>query len=241
MRGIRRIARASLTLLSAATLSACLLRLETPQIDIGLEPAYNDSDITIPFRALGLPPGSILKWELSVFDGADYIYLSEQAVRVNPEDDGLISLGFLGEGQFRMVFSVITSRGSGEDEVPTLAQAHYFFVDRTPPANVAPAQFNPPFGSSASTLALDVTVDYDPANTGHPTYDPSLLSPQRVLAVVGGSIRPPVAGIDEIEGNSFRVWNANEFVPPVSVTVTWVVIDEAGNRSVLDTGGYTDP
>lgn len=222
-------------------LGGCLFEPEEPALDIGAEAAYNDDDITIPFRVFGMPPGTTLRWEVYVDTGSEFLFIWEEAVRVTSEDSGLVEFGFLDEGFYQVVFSVITSRGSGLDEVPSLRRPVYFYVDRTPPTtNAVLADFNPPPGSP-TLIGPDgrVAVNYDD------TTDPNLLSPQRVLVVLGTGVRPPVVGRDELEPNilgpgtrGFDVWSETSHGVGTVVTVTWVVVDEAGNRSELSTGTY---
>lgn len=222
-------------------LGGCLFEPGEPALDIGAEAAYNDDDITIPFRVFGMPPGTRLRWEVYVDDGSEFLLLWEEAVRVNSEDSGLVEFGFLDEGFYQVVFSVITSRGSGLDEVPSLRRPVSFYVDRTPPTtNAVAADFSPPPGSP-TLIGPDgrVAVSYDD------TTDPNLLSPQRVLVYVDTAIRPPVAGVDELDPNilgpdtrGFDVWRETSYAPGTVATVTWVVVDEAGNRSSLSTGTY---
>lgn len=233
--------RPALLLVVAIVLGSCLLQPESPELELGLEDAYSDDNITVPYRVFGMPSGSILEWEVSVDTGTDYLLLWEEAVRINREDSGLIEMGFLGEGLYQVVFRVATFRGSELEDVPSLGRAAYFYVDRTPPtSNAVVGDFTPAPGSP-TLIGPDgrVAVAYDDST------DPNLLSPQRVLVAVGSGVRPPVVGIDELEPGilgsgtrGFDVWSETPHSVGATVTVTWVVVDEAGNRSTLSTGTY---
>jgi hypothetical protein len=220
-----------------AGLTGCLLELENPELEIGVEPAMNDDLITIPYRVFGAPAGSTLRWELYFNDGfGNFVFGFEQSVRVYSNDSGLLELGYLNEAQYQIIFNLETSRGTGTEVVPSLTRSFYFYVDRTPPAtNAVPGDFSPIPGTTLS-VATDQSVGvsyFDPT-------DPNFESPQRVLVAVDTGIRPPIVGVDELDpSGSFRLWRAGEYVSPATIQVTWVVVDEAGNRSSLSADSYT--
>ena len=240
-------ARCSAALLLVLLLSGCWMDLARPGIEAMVEPAYNQYEILIPFFAWGDRNPARVVWRIDRFEpGTGWVTFHERETQTPNGYGGILSLGYLDEGRYRLEATILATRDRSYDRVPHQTRTADFWVDRTAPVfdvryDVAdpPEPIDgsgndlvPPVGTQATFIA----VIANPVGQPDPDFDSpeSLLVVRAVSGDPGRPIRPPVPGQDEYtleDGDKVRLWNANELAPGTEVTIIMVVVDAAGNRS----------
>lgn len=207
--------------------SGCLLQLPAPEINLHVEPAYNDQEILIPYELYGEGRYARARWTLSVFTGVEFEEIESREIRIPSGSSGVLQLGELPEALFRLDFALLTTRDGSYETVPYITRRAEFYVDRTAPEiggiflqyyqDGAPAT---PINEPA--VGTDSELEIEP-----PPFAPEFESPNRILYTLNEP-RPPIPGQDEYDGIIW-LWGAAEGSPSADVTI--VVVDEAGNRS----------
>lgn len=224
----------------AATLGGCLLQLPPPEIELDIEPAYNDQEVLIPYRLTGDAREAHGRWSLSILTEAEFELIETREIRIPSGASGVLQFDGLPEADFELTFELLSSRSGGYDVVPYLTRRHRFLVDRTPPPAliVEPdAGWNVDFYEGPALLAGDGSMRGwgGPLVWNVPT--PPGESPVRLLVVVNEP-RPPVEGEDEYDGSEIEFWYAG-IGGGFTATITIVAVDEAGNRSQPYVRSYT--
>ncbi|MFW5789340.1 MAG: hypothetical protein ACOCW3_05310 [Spirochaetota bacterium] len=241
----RRCARLSVVVVSLTIIGGCLLQIDTPGIDLMMEPAYNEQEILIPYSLRGDGSQAQARWTLSVFTGSEYELLESREIRLPSGSSGILSLGDLPEARYRLLFEMLTTRSGSYEIVPYLAVTEEFYVDRTAP-DLADTVITPEGGAPTSDPSIDawVTLQY----TG--SADPAFESPVRFIGVTGSMlagelVRPPVPGEDELPVVGADTWEISLWsADPGGAHSVWAVaalVDEAGNRSDVWAQDFSAP
>ncbi|MFW5738179.1 MAG: hypothetical protein ACOCYX_04645 [Spirochaetota bacterium] len=237
---IRMIRVAALCMLPLLALSGCLLQFSTPRIELFAEPAYNDPEILIPYELWGDGPDAHARWTLEVYTGSAWELLESREVRVPSGSAGVLSLGHLGEAQYRLTFEMLTVRNGTYEAASYLTIVRRFYVDKTAPTvgDIVVAEGG---GAASSDETQEAWITLE--NTSPPNADYE--SPEYFIAVVD-DVRPPT--LDErVEHDPGRMaptvwlWPASPPGTTYSFPVSIALVDEAGNRSDVTTRYYGAP
>lgn len=236
---MRRVLLAAVILSALAVLSGCPFQFATPSIEIRNEGAYNEAEILIPYSLTGDSSFARARWRLREFDAPTGVWLQEREVRLPSGGSGVIELGNLPEYEYEIEISLLTTRDGTFEVVPYLTRTVGFFVDRTPPAGYtfeyiddggvfagqggATAPFS---GLPGPPTFVDVRIDPDPLLPGE--------SPVRVLAIVD-EFRPLEPGTDDERPIQWELWSDTD---PQPLSMTFQLIDEAGNRGPIQLESY---
>lgn len=226
-RATARAAAPAAVALAALVLSGCFMLLPAPGIEIMVKPAYNESEILIPYSLYGQSSVAHARWTLRRLDPGpplEWHQIEQREVRLPSGSSGVLELGHLGEAKYELVFEMLTTRDRTYEVVPYLTQRRQFYVDRTPPeaAFVGLQYYNDGFpgGAPMATQRAELEVTA-------PAYDPNVESPVRILYTLNDP-RPPVPDRDEYGPGRILLWEAGE---AVYTQIIIVAVDAAGNRS----------
>lgn len=228
----RGLSRLSVTIATVFALTGCIMQLDPPEVDLFVEPAYNEFDILIPYQMTGRAPFAQGRWTLSYFDGAGYTLIESREIRLPSGSAGVLSFGELFPARFELVLELLTARDGGQTAVPYLTRRREFVVDRDSPNLWDRIDIVPVNGAVGPDETVEATIVIQRLEEPNLAFE----SDERVLAVVG-EIRPPVEGVDDLPFDEetgtaeLFLWPASPPGTPYNVPVTVVVVDEAGNRS----------
>ena len=247
MRKRTALLRSGVVALVSAALGACILQLPSPYVRVEMKSAYNETDILIPYEIYGESGFARARWTIEYFDVfGDGVWelQNTREVRIPSGSSGVLELGALDQGRYRVEIALLTTRSGSFEQVPYLTVTEEFYVDRerpTTPDDGDPYDYYFIDGgfianSTAPAPAPDDLVagrNYDVEYSGISDWTDNFESPVSLLVNPGG---PAVLTPEDHGQGDLRFT-----VEDMGAQVYYVqAIDEAGNRGDVEVLTFHD-